>query len=101
MNDPILFINSVSDKKEGTSNQDYYDSRENDINKKKLVKHRIDDIKAMSFFNISIYVKVKTKVDNYEGIFNNVDEEYLYLINKNAINKICIDDIEDIVVRKR
>ena len=99
MNDPVLFINSVSDKKEGTTNQDYFDSREI-TNRKKQIKHRIDDLRAMIFFKISAYALISTNNSKIEGFIDTIDEQNIYLNNKNVIKKVNIDDIEDIVVRK-
>ena len=100
MNDPVLFINSVNDKKEGKENQDYFDSRVNS-NKKKLLEHRLEDIKAMSFFKMNIYVIVITKDNMYEGVLNSIDDEIIYLNSKENVKKILIKDIEEIFVKKR
>ena len=99
MNDPLLYINSVSDKNEGSSNQEYYDSREIS-NKKKLIKHRIEDLRAMMFFKFKIYVIILTNEGKVEGIVNNVDDGFIYINKKETIKKVNIIDIEDILIKK-
>ncbi|HIT43685.1 TPA: hypothetical protein IAA91_02460 [Candidatus Avacholeplasma faecigallinarum] len=98
MNDPLLFIDSVKDKNEASSNQEYYDSR---IKSRKMVaKHRIDDIKAMLYYRIHVLAEIYTKTVTYEGVVKEVTEAGLRLQMENQEIMIKLSDIEDINILK-
>ena len=98
MNDPLLFIYSVKDKNEASSNQEYYDSR---IKSRKMVaKHRIDDIKAMLYYRIHVLAEIYTKTVTYEGVVKEVTEAGLRLQMENQEIMIKLSDIEDINILK-
>lgn len=98
MNDPLLFIDSVKDKNEASSNQEYYDSR---IKSRKMVaKHRIDDIKAMLYYRIHVLAEIYTKTVTYEGVVKEVTEAGLRLQMENQEIMINLSDIEDINILK-
>ena len=63
-NEPLLYIQTVNDKKQNSSNQEYFDSRI--PNKKKQCKYRLEDIKAMLFYRINVLAEVITKGNIYE-----------------------------------
>lgn len=98
-NDPILFIDSISIKNEGNENQIEFDSR-TQKNKKNLIIHRIEDIKAMLFFKMNIAVNIKTKSDDFAGIVDNIDDEAVFLKEGNGIKKVLINNIEQISIKK-
>ena len=98
MNDPLLFIDSVKDKNEASSNQEYYDSR---IKSRKMVaKHRIDDIKAMLYYRIHVLAEIYTKTVTYEGVVKEVTEAGLRLQMEKQEIMIKLSDIEDINILK-
>lgn len=99
-NDPLLFIDSVFEKKEGKENQEVYDSRQIINKKKKLITYRIEDIRAMMFFKINIYLFIQTKEGLFEGYIENINDEEIYLKDKDTIKRIEINTIEDIIVKK-
>lgn len=99
MNDPLLFIDSVSDKRLGNENQEIFDSRINN-SKKRLIYHRIEDIKAMSFFKMNIYIVIKTIDGNFEGILENIDDEVIYIRSNNISKRVLINKIDDIIIKK-
>ena len=99
-NDPLLFIDSVFDKKEGKENQEVFDSRQNINKKKNLILHRIEDIRAMMFFKLKIYLFIKTKQGLYEGYIENIDDKEIYLKDKESLKIVPIYEIEDIIVKK-
>ena len=45
INDPTLFIDSVSDKRDGNENQDFLIAEM--LKEKKVAHHRLEDIEAM------------------------------------------------------
>lgn len=98
MNDPLLFIDSVTDKRECNSNQEEYDSRQN--SRKKVAKHRIDDIEAMLYYRIHVLAEIYTKNAKFEGVVKSVDENGLMLQMDNRIEVIPIIDIQDINILK-
>ena len=100
INDPVLFIDSVSDKKDGKENQETFDSRHNINKKKNLILHRIEDIKAMTFFKIKIYIFIQTKQGVYEGFVENIDDKEIYLKDNDLLKRVVINDIEDIIIKK-
>ena len=55
-NDPLLFIDSVLDKKVGKENQEIYDSRQSINKKKNLILHRMEDILLLLFKLKYIYL---------------------------------------------
>lgn len=99
MNDPLLFIDSVSDKRLGNENQETFDSRINN-SKKKLIYHRIEDIKAMSFFKMNMYIVIKTTDGNFEGVLENIDDEAIYIRSNNIPKRVFINVIDDIIIKK-
>lgn len=98
MNDPLLFIDSVTDKRECNSNQVEYDSRQN--SRKKVAKHRLDDIEAMLYYRIHVLAEIYTKHQKLEGVVKSVDENGLILQMDNRIESIPIIDIQDINILK-
>ena len=97
-NEPTLFIESVSDKKDGKENQDFFDSRK--TSRKKIAYHRLEDIKAMLYYRIHILVEIYTKSNKYEGIVEDVSELGLKLLMDDEIKLIPIVEIEDINILK-
>jgi hypothetical protein len=92
-NDPLLFIQTVDDKKVSTSNQEYYDSRRS--TKKKHCKYRLEDIRAMLFYRINILAEITTKNNYYEGIVTDVFSDGLIIqIDDKSITIPLIDVIE-------
>lgn len=92
-NEPLLFIQTVDDKKVNTSNQEYFDSRQN--TKKKHCKYRLEDIKAMLFYRINILAEITTKTSVYEGIVTDVFSDGIIIqINNNNITIPLIDVVE-------
>ncbi|MDE7161773.1 MAG: hypothetical protein K2N65_03325, partial [Anaeroplasmataceae bacterium] len=71
INDPTLFIDSVSDKKEGNENQDFFDSR--NVKRKKVAHHRLEDIEAMLYYRIHVLAEIYTKQGTFEGIVEEVN----------------------------
>lgn len=98
MNDPTLFIDSVSDKKEGSENQDFFDSR--NVKRKKVAFHRLEDIEAMLYYRIYVLAEIYTKEATYEGIVEDVSDLGLKLRMENEIKLIPIVEIEDINILK-
>ena len=98
MNEPILFIDSVNDKKDGKENQEYYDSRNG--KKKRLAKYRLEDIEAMLYYRIHVLAEVYTKGGTYEGIVEEVSEKGIVLQMENSKKTIPIIEIEDINILK-
>ena len=98
MNDPLLFIDSVTDKRECNSNQVEYDSRQN--SRKKIAKHRLEDIEAMLYYRIHVLAEIYTKHAKIEGVVKSVDENGLILQMDNRIESIPIIDIQDINILK-
>lgn len=97
-NDPTLFIHSVSDKNDGNENQDFYDSR--NVTRKKVAKHRLEDIKAMLFYRIHVLAEVYTKNRVYEGMVTEVSDIGLDLQMEDQKILIPIIEIEDINILK-
>ncbi len=98
INDPTLFIDSVSDKKDGNENQDFFDSR--NIRRKKVAHHRLEDIEAMLYYRIHVLAEIYTKTKTYEGLVEDVNELGLKLQTDNGIISIPIVEIEDINILK-
>lgn len=98
MNDPTLFIDSVSDKKEGSENQDFFDSRT--VSRKKVAKHRLEDIEAMLYYRIHVLAEIYTKNKTYEGIVQEVSDVGLKLQVENKVILIPMVEIEDINILK-
>lgn len=98
VNDPTLFIDSVSDKKEGNENQDFFDSR--NVKRKKVAHHRLEDIEAMLYYRIHVLAEIYTKHGTYEGIVEEVNELGLKLQMDNELTLIPIVEIEDINILK-
>lgn len=98
MNDPLLFIDSVMDKKDIESNQDFFDSRINKVKKK--AKYRLDDIEAMLYYRINVRAEVYTKKERLEGIVIECSELGLTLKMDNTKRVIGISDIESINILK-
>lgn len=98
MNDPTLFIDSVSDKKEGSENQDFFDSRT--VSRKKVAKHRLEDIEAMLYYRIHVLAEIYTKNKAYEGIVQEVSDLGLKLQVENKVILIPMIEIEDINILK-
>lgn len=97
-NDPLLFIDSVKDKAEASSNQEYYDSRIK--SRKKVAKHRLEDIEAMLYYRIHVLAEIYTKTMTYEGVVKEVSNQGLRLQMENREILIPIVDIEDINILK-
>lgn len=97
-NDPTLFINSVSDKKDGNENQEFFDSRFS--SKKKIALHRLEDIKAMLYYRIHVLAEIYTKNGVYEGIVEEVSDSGLKLQIENKLLNISIVEIENINILK-
>lgn len=97
-NDPLLFIDSVSDRNENLSNQEIYDSRIK--TRKKVAKHRLEDIEAMLYYRIHVLAEVYTKTTHYEGIVKSLNNDGLKLKLENDEILIPIIDIEDINILK-
>ncbi|MBE6137173.1 MAG: hypothetical protein E7176_02120 [Erysipelotrichaceae bacterium] len=97
-NDPLLFIDTVSDKNEISSNQEIYDSRIK--TRKRVAKHRLEDIEAMLYYRIHVLAEVYTKTTHYEGIVKSVGADGLKLAIENKEILIPIIDIEDINILK-
>jgi hypothetical protein len=92
-NEPLLFIQTVDDKKANTSNQEYFDSRRS--TKKKHCKYRLEDIKAMLFYRINILAEITTKTQVFEGIVTDVFSDGLIIqIGKENITIPLIDVVE-------
>ncbi|MBO5712456.1 MAG: hypothetical protein J6R47_06405 [Acholeplasmatales bacterium] len=97
-NDPLLFIDSVNDRKNTNSNQETYDSRVGI--KKTLYKHRLDDIKAMLYYRINVLAEVTTRTGIVEGMVLEVKDEGLTLNNDGNQIVIPISSIKDINILK-
>lgn len=97
-NDPTLFIHSVSDKKDGNENQDFFDSR--NVKRKKVAHHRLEDIEAMLYYRIHVLAEIYTKDATFEGIVEEVNELGLKLQMDNELKLIPIVEIEDINILK-
>ncbi|MDE7213605.1 MAG: hypothetical protein K2N42_03390 [Anaeroplasmataceae bacterium] len=98
VNDPTLFIDSVSDKKDGNENQDFFDSR--NIKRKKVAHHRLEDIEAMLYYRIHVLAEIYTKTATYEGVVEEVNELGLKLQMDDELKLIPIVEIEDINILK-
>lgn len=98
MNDPLLFIDSVIDKNDCNSNQVEFDSRQN--SRKKIAKHRLDDIEAMLYYRIHVLAEIYTKHAKLEGVVKSVDDAGLVLQMANKEVIIPIIDIQDINILK-
>lgn len=97
-NDPVLFVSSVSDTKIGQENQSIYDSRR--TVRKKVARHRLEDINAMLLYKINILCEVRTDRYLYEGVVKDVNEDNLKLIVENKEVVLPINEIEDINILK-
>ncbi|MDE5714907.1 MAG: hypothetical protein K2I42_02125 [Anaeroplasmataceae bacterium] len=97
-NEPTLFIDSVSDKKDGSENQDFFDSRT--IKRKKVAHHRLEDIEAMLYYRIHVLAEIYTKTAMLEGIVEEVSDLGLKLRMENGTKLIPIVEIEDINILK-
>lgn len=97
-NDPLLFIQTVNDKKSNTSNQEYFDSRVNI--KKKHCKYRLEDIRAMLFYRINILAEIITKTKVYEGIVTDVFSDGIILQITNESITIPLIDVVEINILK-
>lgn len=97
-NDPLLFIDTVSDKNEASSNQEVYDSRVK--TRKRVAKHRLEDIEAMLYYRIHVLAEIYTKTAHYEGVVKSVSDSGLRLQIENKEMLIPIIDIEDINILK-
>ncbi len=93
-NEPTLFVNTVSDKKESNENQVYFDSRK--TVRKKVARYRLEDINAMLLYKINILCEISTKTTIYEGVVISVDDQELIISIDNNHIKIAINEIEDI-----
>lgn len=98
-NDPTLFVNSVTDKKDSNENQCVFDSRNKPV-RKKVARYRLEDINAMLLYKINILCEIRTKQRVLEGVVSYVDDKYLQLIIDNKKINIDIDEIEDINILK-
>ena len=98
MNDPTLFIDSVSDKNQANENQEYFDSRT--VKRKKVAKHRLEDIQAMLYYRILVLAEIYTKEHKYEGIVEEVSKIGLKLRMEDQVLTIPIVEIEDINILK-
>ncbi len=97
-NNPLLYIDSINTIKEGKENLETYDSRK--VSKKKIAKHRLDDIRAMLLYKINILCIVKTSQVYIEGVVYSIDENYLNIISNSKNVLIALEDIEDINILK-
>jgi hypothetical protein len=97
-NDPLLFIDSVSDKKDANPNQESYDSRIG--TKRNLYKHRLDDINAMLYYRINVLAEVTTRTGIVEGVVIDVKDEGLTLKKDGNEIVIPINSIKDINILK-
>ena len=98
MNDPLLFIDTVSDKNEKNSNKEVFDYRIK--TRKTVAKHRIEDIEAMLYYRIHVLAEIYTKTAHYEGVVKNVSDEGLRLQIENEELLIPISEIENINILK-
>lgn len=98
MNDPLLFIDSVTKHNTVSSNQETFDSRIK--TRKHVAKHRIEDIEAMLYYRIHVLAEIYTKTATYEGVVLSVDKTGLRLQKENKIIEILLDDIENINILK-
>lgn len=97
-NDPLLFIDSVKDEAKATSNQEFFDSRS--TSRKKVARHRLEDIEAMLYYRIHVLAEIHTKDRIIEGIVTKVSEDGLVLQTEDKEIKIPIVDIVDINILK-
>ena len=97
-NDPTLFIDSESDKNTGSENQEYFDSRT--VKRKKVAKHRLEDIEAMLYYRIHVLAEIYTKQRTYEGLVEEVSNVGLKLQMEDQVITIPIVEIEDINILK-
>lgn len=98
MNDPLLFIDSVADKVECSSNQEYFDSRVS--NKKAKARYRLEDIEAMLYYRIHVLAEISTKTKKYEGLVLECNNDGLLLQLDNKKTTIPIHEIESINILK-
>lgn len=98
MNDPLLFIDSIIQKKEAESNQEFFDSRVNTIKSK--AKYRLDDIAAMLYYRINVYAEVYTKKERLEGEVTNCNELGITLRLDKEKRLIPLVEIESINILK-
>lgn len=98
MNNPILFIDSVNDKKDGNENQEFFDSRNS--KKKRLAKYRLEDIEAMLYYRIHVLAEVYTKDYTYEGIVLELSEKGIVLQLDNKKITIPLVEILDVNILK-
>ena len=98
MNNPLLFIQSVSDDNNASSNQEYYDSRVK--SRKSVAKHRLEDIEAMLYYRINVLAEIKTKDDIIEGIVLECNENGLRIQGDDREILIPINIIENINILK-
>lgn len=97
-NDPLLFIDTVNEKKSATSNQTIFDSRLS--TKRPIYKHRLDDIRAMLYYRINVLVEVTTRGEVVEGVVQEVKDEGLVLNNDGKEIIVPISSIKDINILK-
>ena len=90
-NKPILFVETVMKNNDGFENQNMFDSRKKDKNKKTIC-HRLDDLKAFISLGKKVDVFIETKEDKYTGFVIGLDNEYIF-ISKEEIEKIAINNI--------
>ena len=98
MNNPLLFIQSVSDDNNINSNQEYYDSRIK--SRKSVAKHRLEDIEAMLYYRINVLAEIKTKDNIIEGIVLECNEKGLRIQDDDKEVLVPINIIENINILK-
>ncbi|MGM9970563.1 MAG: hypothetical protein ACI35S_09240 [Anaeroplasma sp.] len=98
MNKPLLFIDSVTDSKDSSSNQEYFDSRTNTTKAK--ARYRLEDIEAMLYYRIHVLAEIRTKNKSYEGIVLECSEAGLILQIENDKVTIPLHEIEGINILK-
>lgn len=97
-NEPLLYIQTVNDKKQNNSNQEYFDSRI--PNKKKQCKYRLEDIKAMLFYRINVLAEVITKGNIYEGLVVDLFSDGLIMLIEDKNITIPLIDVVEINILK-
>lgn len=86
---PLMFIDTASDIKESKK-----------IERKKLPSYlnRIEDIKAMLYYQLDTLCEIKTTNVVYEGICRSLDEKFLTIEIDHKLVNIPLENIEHITI---
>lgn len=94
-NEPLLFIDTVSENRNGVENMSVYDSRNKP---KKNIDYRLEDIKAMLLYKFHVNCEIKTSTAIYNGLVVGITDNYVCLKTNNLEVNISIQEIDSITI---